>query len=104
MSVKLTMKPPFALQIRKKGMDRIILYTSNFCMPAQAIEQFLQDQNLPFLIINIDGNHQARQSLKQLNNGFASVPTLIFPNGTKLVEPTLAQLCAYLGIPLDEAR
>lgn len=83
---------------------KIILYTSNFCVPAQAIEQFLQDQELPLLIINIDGNREARQSLKRLNRGYASVPTLIFPDGTKMVEPSLLELCAYLGIFPAEAR
>jgi mycoredoxin len=43
-------------------------------------------------MINIDGNPEARQKLIEINGGYASVPTLVFPDGSKLTEPSFGQL------------
>lgn len=49
-------------------------------------------------VVSIDRNPTARQEVMAINGGYASVPTLIFPDGTHLTEPSLAQLTAKLGI------
>lgn len=49
--------------------------------------------------INISGNVQAQQELMALNNGYASVPTLIFSDGSQLTEPSFRALRAKLGLP-----
>lgn len=78
--------------------ERIILYTSKFCGHAWIVERFMRENEIDVELINIDGNHQARQQVMAINNGYASVPTLIFPDGTHLTEPSLAQLRQKLGL------
>ena len=78
--------------------EKIILYTSNFCGQALVVERFLDSHEIPFEPINIDGNPEARQRLIELNNGYASVPTLIFPDGTQMTEPGLRQIQTKLGM------
>ena len=78
--------------------EKIILYTSNFCGQALMVERFLESHEIPFELINIDGNPEARQRLIELNNGYASVPTLIFPDGTQMTEPPLRMIQAHLGM------
>lgn len=76
----------------------ITLYTSNWCAHATSVEGFLNKYNIPVNMINIDGNREARNRLIEINGGYASVPTLIFPDGTKLTEPSFGQLREKLSI------
>ncbi|MDX1662986.1 MAG: glutaredoxin family protein [Candidatus Promineifilaceae bacterium] len=78
--------------------EKIILYTSNYCGQALLVERFFENHDIPVDLINIDGNTEARQQLIELNNGYASVPTLIFPDGTQMTEPRLRQIQAKLGM------
>ena len=39
-----------------------------------------------------DGDQEARQELIEINGGYASVPTLVFPDGSKLTEPSFSQI------------
>jgi lipoprotein signal peptidase len=70
----------------------IILYASRFCGHSQRVEQFLLERDVVVDIINIDGNPDAREAVKGINNGYASVPTLIFPDGSTLTEPSIQEL------------
>ena len=76
----------------------ITLYTSRFCGHSLAVEQFLKKHKIPFDQINIDGDNAARERVKAINNGYASVPTLIFPDGSTLTEPSFQQLRTKLGL------
>lgn len=78
--------------------DKITLYTSNFCSHAFAVERFLAQEEIEVDKINISEDLDAREQLIELNGGYASVPTLIFPDGEKLTEPSFAALRDKLGI------
>ncbi len=78
--------------------DHITLYTSRFCGHSWAVEQFMKENEIVVKQINIDGNPEARHEVMTINNGYASVPTLVFPDGTTLTEPSFRQLRAKLGV------
>ena len=78
--------------------EEIILYTSSYCGHSRSVERFLEQHKVPVQVINIDGNQEARTRLVEINNGYASVPTLIFPDGSKLTEPPLSLLRQKLEI------
>lgn len=58
----------------------------------------MKDHHIPIKQFNIDGDLEARNQVMTINNGYASVPTLVFPDGTTLTEPSFRQLRARLGI------
>lgn len=80
------------------GDGLITLYTSHYCGSARAVERILRDHGVAFEVINVDEDAEARRRLMELNGGFASVPTLIWPDGRKLTEPSLPALHRTLGI------
>ncbi len=80
--------------------ERIILYTSSYCLHSRSVERILNRNGIPVQIINIDRDRQARERLIAINQGYASVPTLIFPDGSKLTEPSTRELRAKLNIEL----
>lgn len=78
--------------------DKIILYTSRFCGHSLSVEHLFRQYEIPAEIVNIDGNAEARARLIELTEGYASVPTLLFPDGTQMTEPSLRRLREKLGI------
>ncbi len=53
---------------------------------------------IPFRWIDIDKDTEARSFVEQTNSGFRSVPTLLFPDGSTLTEPSDSQLRRKLGL------
>ena len=78
--------------------ERITLYVSSWCAHSRSVEKFLDRSNIAVDKIKIDGDQQARADLIEINDGFASVPTLVFPDGSKLTEPSPSELRAKLGL------
>ena len=78
--------------------DLILLYTSSTCPHSFMVEKFMQTHQITTEIRNISLDLAWREEVMALNNGFASVPTLIFPDGTKMTEPSLSALRHKLGI------
>jgi mycoredoxin len=78
--------------IENPPIDKITVYTSSWCAHSLSVERFLDNNQIDVHKINIDGNSEFRARLIEINGGYASVPTLIFPDGTKMTEPSLSQL------------
>ncbi len=82
----------------KSSPKKIILFSSRWCAHSRSVENFLKRNEIDAHKINIDGDNEARQQLIDLNNGFASVPTLLFPDGTKLTEPSFSEIRQKIGL------
>lgn len=78
--------------------EPIVIYTSKFCLHSRIVKRFFEEQEFPVEFINIDGDHEARERVMALNRGYASVPTLLFPDGTQMTEPSMGEIKAKLGI------
>ena len=77
--------------------EEITLYSSNWCAHSVSVERFLARNDVPIKRISIDGDEIARQELIEINGGYASVPTIILPDGSKLTEPSFAEIRQKLG-------
>jgi len=82
----------------QQSSKKITLYTSRWCAHAMSIERFLQMNDISVERISIDGDPEAREELIALNGGYASVPTLLFPDGSKLTEPSHGELRHKLNL------
>lgn len=78
--------------------EPIIMYKSTTCPHSWIIERWLKKKQINATYINIDKEPSARAVVQSLNNGYASVPTFIFADGTQLTEPSFGQLRKKLGI------
>jgi mycoredoxin len=56
----------------------------------------LDRSNAPYVWIDIQQNPDATRRVEELNNGMRRVPTIVFPDGNVLVEPTNSELAAML--------
>jgi mycoredoxin len=78
--------------------EPIIFYKSTFCPHSWGVERFLKSNGVAVKLVNIDKDPQARQKVMAINRGYASVPTLVFPDGSQLTEPSFAEIRAKLGM------
>jgi mycoredoxin len=74
----------------------IVMYGTTWCPDCQRALRVLQQHGAAFLYVNIEEDATAADYVVQVNNGYRSVPTIVFPDGSILVEPSNAELQAKL--------
>ena len=72
--------------------SQIVLYTSAWCPDCRRAKFFMKRKKIDFLEIDVNEDKKAADFVKELNNGNRSVPTIIFPDGSRMVEPTESEL------------
>ncbi len=75
----------------------IKMYSTTWCGDCRRAKRVFADFSVPYVEVNIDEDQDAAQLVQTLNNGMRSVPTIVFPDGGVLVEPSNAALAAVLA-------
>lgn len=76
--------------------QHIKFYGAAWCPDCRRSKQYLDEQHISYDYINIDEIKGAAEEVVKINNGYQSIPTIIFPNGTILVEPSNEELKSAL--------
>jgi len=72
--------------------DKIIVYGHPACPGVPPVRALLWRSGAAFAYINIYQDIAARQHVREINSGYESVPTLVFPDGSTLTEPSIGEL------------
>lgn len=72
--------------------DRITVYGVSWCSDCRRTKAVFEEENVPYVWIDIDKNKLGEEFVLATNRGNRSVPTIIFPDGSILVEPRSGQL------------
>jgi len=78
--------------------SNIVVYGVNWCWDCRRTRKFLDQNDISYDFINIDNDLQGKQFVLKVNHGMRSVPTLLFQDGTILVEPSNAELAHKLKL------
>lgn len=78
--------------------EALMFYGTAWCPDCSRARNFLDKQRIAYVNIDIDKSPEGRAVVEKLNRGNRSVPTIVFPDGTFLVEPSTAQLAQKLGL------
>ncbi|MDX1601300.1 MAG: glutaredoxin domain-containing protein [Anaerolineales bacterium] len=78
--------------------DKLIVYGADWCLAARRAARFLDRNDVDYEWINIDESEQADVRVREINDGYRSVPTLVFRDGSTLTEPSLDELADRLDI------
>ncbi|MDP6402910.1 MAG: glutaredoxin domain-containing protein, partial [SAR202 cluster bacterium] len=76
----------------------IIVYGAPWCPDCKRSKQFLGEQRVPYNWVDIDLDEEGRRYVQRVNNGKQIIPTIVFEDGSVLVEPSNSELAAKLGI------
>ena len=74
----------------------IKLYGAEWCPDCHRSRNYLDSQSVAYEYINVDGDDDAQAYVKQVNDNRLIIPTIIFPDGSVLVEPSNAELARKL--------
>ena len=72
--------------------EKVIMYGTPTCPMVPPVRGMLERAQAPFAYVNIAEDPESRGKVMAINNGNASVPTLVFPDGSTLTEPSTAVL------------
>ena len=83
---------------------KIRMFGAPWCPDCQRAKQFMAEQRIAFEWNDIDRDERARAYVQQVNDGKQIIPTIVFDDGSILVEPSNAELAAKLGIQQQASR
>jgi mycoredoxin len=81
--------------IQKK---EILVYGTSWCGDTKRACRFLDDHSIEYHFIDIDQDKNGEKIVREINEGSRSVPTIIFKDGSILVEPNEQMLAKKIGI------
>jgi mycoredoxin len=73
-------------------MNNIKMYGTPWCGDCLRVKQLFSRQKIAYDWIDIEQDAGACAYVEKVNGGYKSVPTILFPDGSTLVEPDNATL------------
>jgi thioredoxin reductase (NADPH) len=86
------------------AMAEITVYGAPWCPDCRRSKQFLSEQRIEYDWVDIDQDHSGADFVRAKNEGRQIIPTIVFGDGSFLVEPTNAELASKLGLSLKAER
>jgi thioredoxin reductase (NADPH) len=85
-------------------MSEIRLYGAPWCPDCKRSKRFLAEHRVPYQFIDIDDDKDGLRFVEELQKGGRTIPTIVFPEGDHLLEPTDSDLARRLGLKLAADR
>ncbi|HZQ34856.1 MAG TPA: FAD-dependent oxidoreductase, partial [Dehalococcoidia bacterium] len=83
---------------------QITMYGTQWCSDCKRTKQFFGEQRVHYDFIDIDSDAEGLAIVQRVNGGKHIIPTLVFGDGSTLVEPSNAELAAKLGLQTKAKR
>lgn len=75
---------------------QIVMYSTQYCSDCLRAKAFFEANSISYIPVTLEGNPLATRFVMEMNNGNRSVPTIVFPDGSVLVEPSWQELKAKI--------
>ena len=70
----------------------LTMYTTTWCGYCVRLKQQLDREGIDYTEVDIERDEAAAERVMQVNGGNRTVPTLVFPDGTALTNPSPTQV------------
>jgi len=84
--------------------DSIVLYVAEWCPDCRRSKAFLRDQRVEYTYVDLEATPDEVATVLEYNNGKQVIPTIVFPDGTHLAEPTNEELAEKLGLAREAVQ
>ncbi len=81
----------------QKQHDTIIFYGAPWCPDCARAKRVLDQQGIDYEYRNLDDKQAYAEEVEKINDGLQSIPTILFPDGSVLVEPSNEELTETLA-------
>ena len=78
--------------------QQIVMYGATWCRDCIRTKKYFEENGVSYQWVNIEENPEAVEIVVKINNGMRSVPTIMFPDGSVLVEPSNKALAEKLAL------
>ena len=83
--------------------EPITVYGAQWCPDCRRSKAFLADLRVPFHYVDLESEPEAVDTVLELNDGKQIIPTIVFPDGSHVAEPTNEELAERLGLARSAA-
>jgi mycoredoxin len=74
----------------------LTMYTTRWCAYCRRLKSALARDGIEIAEVDIEDDSQAAEYVMSVNGGFQTVPTLVFPDGSALTNPSPAAVREHL--------
>ncbi len=79
------------------AVDHVVtMYSTVWCGYCRRLKTQLEREGIGYLEVDIEADPAAAETVMAVNGGNQTVPTVVFPDGSALTNPSLAQVKARL--------
>ena len=75
----------------------VTMYSTQWCGYCHRLKSQLDREGISYLEVDIEQEPEAAFVVEQVNGGNQTVPTLVFPDGSALTNPSVAQVRAKIA-------
>lgn len=75
----------------------LTMYTTTWCGFCARLKAQMQREGIEYAEIDIERDRMAAELVMNVNGGNRTVPTVVFPNGSALTNPTVDEVRARLA-------
>lgn len=79
----------------------LIVYGTSWCSDCKRAKRFLGEQQVKYRFVDVEADTAGRALVESHNDGKTIIPTIVFADGSVLVEPSNADLARKLGLPTE---
>ncbi|MBQ0983879.1 mycoredoxin [Streptomyces sp. F63] len=76
----------------------VTMYSTTWCGYCRRLKSQMERAGIAYTEVNIEKDPESAKFVEKVNNGNQLVPTVLFPDGSALPNPSLAQVKARLGV------
>ena len=70
----------------------LTMYTTTWCAFCKRLKAQLAREGIEMSEVNIEEDETAAEYVMSVNGGFQTVPTVVFPDGSAMTNPSAAQV------------
>jgi mycoredoxin len=75
----------------------LTMYSTSWCGYCRRLKAQLDREGIGYSVVDIEQDHAAAEYVMSVNGGNQTVPTVRFPDGTALTNPTIVQVKQHLA-------
>lgn len=85
--LEINIESPSMTDLYTDTPTQIVMYVTEYCADCLRAKKYFETRGIPHLRVSLEGDDQATEFVMRINRGYRSVPTIVFPDGSVLVEP-----------------
>ena len=70
----------------------VVMYSTTWCGYCRRLKSQMERDGIPYVEVDIERDPHAADLVMSVNGGNQTVPTVVFPDGSAMSNPSLAQV------------